>query len=223
MTTAKIWRLLTGKVRRSFDTKVWLAEAQGKGLALACISRIVSRSKFGGYFEERIERNLFRSGHPKKITRNVASPRDIFLRGLEIFLRGVGHVPLAVPVLLHGHPFRALIHITPLYGSHFTIYHTQLYVHSRKYWILVSKCRKILRNFAKCVLSYAKCTIFLYKTELVTKFGSFWSEIRNEIWSISNEIQAKAKEGWGCIITTTVYKLGMHAKGVFGGRTNVEL
>ena len=35
--------------------------------------------------------------------------------------------------------------------------------------------------------------ILLYKTKLITKFGSFWSEIRNEIWSISNEIQAKAK------------------------------
>jgi hypothetical protein len=92
-----------------------------------------------------------------------------FSRGVEIFFRGVGHVPLAVPVLLHGHPFRALIHITSLYGSHFTIYHTQLYVHSRKYWILVSKCRKILRNFAKCVLSYAKCAnFFLYKTKLIT-------------------------------------------------------
>jgi len=33
---------------------------------------------------------------------------------------------------------------------------------------------------------------FLYKTKLITKFGSFWSEIRIEIWSISNEIQAKA-------------------------------
>ena len=32
-----------------------------------------------------------------------------------------------------------------------------------------------------------------------TKFGSFWSEIRNEIWSISNEIQAKANPQitWG--------------------------
>ena len=35
--------------------------------------------------------------------------------------------------------------------------------------------------------------ILLYKTKLITKFGSFWSEIRNEIWSISNEIQAEAK------------------------------
>ena len=32
---------------------------------------------------------------------------------------------------------------------------------------------------------------FFYKTKLITKLGSFWSEIRNEIWSISNEIQAK--------------------------------
>ena len=37
------------------------------------------------------------------------------------------------------------------------------------------------------------CEFFKYKTELITKFGPFWSEIRNEIWSISNEIQAKAK------------------------------
>jgi len=104
----------------------------------------------------------------------------------------------------------------------FTIHSSTCTTVNNGFWYL-ARCRKILRNFAKCVLSYAKCTIFLYKTELVTKFGSFWSEIRNEIWSISNEIQAKAKEGWGCIITTTVYKLGMHAKGVFGGRTNVEL
>jgi len=41
--------------------------------------------------------------HPKKFTRNVATPREIFLRGFEIFLRRVGHVvtchvPLAVAV-----------------------------------------------------------------------------------------------------------------------------
>jgi len=69
--------------------------------------------------------------------------------GVEIFLRGVGHVPLAVPVLLHSHPFSALTHINSLYGSHFSICHTQLYVHCCKYWFLVSRCRKIyeiLRN-----------------------------------------------------------------------------
>ena len=100
----------------------------------------------------------------------MASPR-------EIFLRGVGHVPLAVPVLLHSHPFSALIHTISLYVSHFPFTelhidtYTQLYVHCFKYWFLVSRCRKILRNFAKCVLSYAKCTIFF-----------IWNEINNEIW-----------------------------------------
>jgi len=38
------------------------------------------------------------------------------------------------------------------------------------------------------------CDFLKYKTDLITKFGSFWSEIRNEIWSISNKIQAKAKQ-----------------------------
>ena len=42
--------------------------------------------------------------------------------GAEIFLREVGHVPLAVPVLLHSHPFSALIYTNSLYVSHFTIY-----------------------------------------------------------------------------------------------------
>ena len=47
-----------------------------------------------------------------------------------------------------------------------------------------------------CEMRFELCEmheILLYKTKLITKFGSFWSEIRNEIWSISNEIQAKAK------------------------------
>ena len=49
---------------------------------------------------------------------------------------------------------------------------------------------EILRNaFKLCEMH----EIYLYKTKLRTKCGSFWSEIRNEIWSISNEIQAKAK------------------------------
>jgi len=32
----------------------------------------------------------------------------------------------------------------------------------------------------------------IFITEGITKFGPFLSEIRNEIWSFSNEIQAKA-------------------------------
>ena len=150
--------------------------------------------EFGGYFEEKnVVRNMrnivsnrakFISfwAPEKNFTRNVASPR-------EIFLRGVGHVPLAVPVLLHSHPFSVLIHIISPYGSHFAIYHTQLNVHCYKYWFLVSRCRKILRN---AFWAMRNARFFLYKTKLITKFGSFWSEIRIEIWSISNEIQAKA-------------------------------
>ena len=42
---------------------------------------------------------------------------------------------------------------------------TQLNVHCFKYWFLVSRCRKIF------IISYAKCTNFLYI-----------NEINNEIW-----------------------------------------
>ena len=109
----------------------------------------------------------------------MASPREIFLRASEIFLRGVGHVPLAVPVLLHSHPFSALIHTISLFGSHFAIYHTQLYVHCCKYCFLASRCRKILRNFTKCVLCYAKYTKKkLFGATYETKFGPFQTKYR---------------------------------------------
>jgi len=158
--------------------RAWGAKKKAWELFDLCGQKKTQSSRFAFHFV---------LGTWKKFTRNVASQR-------EIFLWGVGHVSLAVPVLLHSHSFSALIHTISLHGSHFAIYYTQLYVHCCKYWFLVSRCRKILRNFAKCVLSYAKCTnLFLYKTKLITKFGCFWSEIRNEIWFISNEIQAKAK------------------------------
>ena len=140
--------------------------------------------EFGGYFEEKnVVRNMrnivsnrakFISfwAPEKNFTRNVASPR-------EIFLRGVGHVPLAVPVLLHSHPFSALIHTISLFGSHFAIYHTQLYVHCCKYCFLASRCRKILRNFTKCVLCYAKYTKKkLFGATYETKFGPFQTKFR---------------------------------------------
>ena len=60
--------------------------------------------------------------------------------------------------------------------------YTQLYVFYFEYLFLVPKAAKfyeILRNA-------------FYIRRIITKFGLFWSEIRNEIWSISNEIQAKA-------------------------------
>ena len=58
------------------------------------------------------------------------------------------------------------------------------------------------QNFTKfCEMRFKLCEMYeflKYKTKLITKlitkFGSFWSEIRNEIWSISNEVQAKARQ-----------------------------
>ena len=53
----------------------------------------------------------------------------------------------------------------------------------------------MLQNFI-CEMRFRLCELYefySYKTKLITKFGPFWSEIRNEIWSISNEIQAKVK------------------------------
>ena len=54
------------------------------------------------------------------------------------------------------------------------------------------------QNFTKfCEMRFKLCEmhdLFLYKTKLISNFGSFWSEVRYEIWSISNEIQAKANQ-----------------------------
>ena len=133
--------------------EVWI----GLGLYFAnCFA-----NKFGGYFEEKnVLRNMrnivpnrakfISFWAPERNSREMWLHRAKFsYGGVEIFLRGVGHVPLAVPVLLHSHPFSALTHTNSLYGSHFSICHTQLYVHCCKYWFLVSRCRKIyeiLRN-----------------------------------------------------------------------------
>jgi hypothetical protein len=118
--------------------EVWI----GLGLYFAnCFA-----NKFGGYFEEKnVLRNMrnivpnrakfISFWAPERNSREMWLHRAKFsYGGVEIFLRGVGHVPLAVPVLLHSHPFSALTHTNSLYGSHFSICHTQLYV---------SRCRKI--------------------------------------------------------------------------------
>jgi thermostable 8-oxoguanine DNA glycosylase len=60
---------------------------------------------------------------PEKKSREMLLQRAKFsYGGVEIFLRRVGHVPLAVLVLLPNHPSSALVHTISLDVGHFAIY-----------------------------------------------------------------------------------------------------